>query len=147
MKDGRKIVYVDMDNTICDFLTPFKSGQFKLKYPQSKIGFFLDLEPLEGALEGIKTLQQKYDVWILTRPSIKNTHCYTEKADWIKKYFGEEMLEKLIICPDKSLAKGEYLVDDDHRNGQTEFEGEHIHFGKDDKFMTWSQVVEYLINK
>jgi 5'-nucleotidase len=147
MKDGRKIVYVDMDNTICDFLTPFKSGQFKLKYPQSKIGFFLDLEPLEGALEGIKTLQQKYDVWILTRPSIKNTHCYTEKADWIKKYFGEEMLEKLIICPDKSLAKGEYLVDDDHRNGQTEFEGEHIHFGKDEKFMTWSQVVEYLINK
>ncbi len=147
MKDGRKIVYVDMDNTICDFLTPFKSGQFKLKYPQSKIGFFLDLEPLEGALEGIKTLQQKYDVWILTRPSIKNTHCYTEKADWIKKYFGEEMLEKLIICPDKSLAKGEYLVDDDHRNGQTEFEGEHIHFGKDDKFMTWTQVVEYLINK
>ena len=147
MKDGRKIVYVDMDNTICDFLTPFKSGQFKLKYPQSKIGFFLDLEPLEGALEGIKTLQQKYDVWILTRPSIKNTHCYTEKADWIKKYFGEEMLEKLIICPDKSLTKGEYLVDDDHRNGQTEFEGEHIHFGKDEKFMTWSQVVEYLINK
>lgn len=147
MKDGRKIVYVDMDNTICDFLTPFKSGQFKLKYPQSKIGFFLDLEPLEGALEGIKTLQQKYDVWILTRPSIKNTHCYTEKADWIKKYFGEEMLEKLIICPDKSLAKGEYLVDDDHRNGQTEFEGEHIHFGKDEKFMTWVQVVEYLMNK
>ena len=147
MKDGRKIVYVDMDNTICDFLTPFKSGQFKLKYPQSKIGFFLDLEPLEGALEGIKTLQKKYDVWILTRPSIKNTHCYTEKADWIKKYFGEEMLEKLIICPDKSLAKGEYLVDDDHRNGQTEFEGEHIHFGKDEKFMTWVQVVEYLMNK
>ena len=147
MKDGRKIVYVDMDNTICDFLTPFKSGQFKLKYSQSKVGFFLDLEPLEGALEGIKTLQQKYDVWILTRPSIKNTHCYTEKADWIKKYFGEEMLEKLIICPDKSLAKGEYLVDDDHRNGQTEFEGEHIHFGKDEKFMTWSQVVEYLMSK
>ena len=147
MKDGRKIVYVDMDNTICDFLTPFKSGQFKLKYPQSKIGFFLDLEPLEGALEGIKTLQQKYDVWILTRPSIKNTNCYTEKAEWIKKYFGENFLEKLILCPNKSLVKGDYLIDDDHRHGQTEFEGEHIHFGKNDKFKTWSQVIEYLINK
>ena len=145
MKDGRKIVYVDMDNTICDFLTPFKSGQFKLKYPQSKIGFFLDLEPLEGALEGIKTLQQKYDVWILTRPSIKNTNCYTEKAEWIKKYFGENFLEKLILCPNKSLVKGDYLIDDDHRHGQTEFEGEHIHFGKDDKFKTWSQVIEYLM--
>jgi putative heme-binding domain-containing protein len=45
----------------------------------------------EGAIEGVKTLQTKYDVWILTRPSIKNTNCYTEKAEWIKKYLGEDV--------------------------------------------------------
>jgi 5'-nucleotidase len=146
MKDSRKIVYIDMDDTLCDFTSPFKSGEYKLKYPHSKIGFFLDLEPIDGAIEGLKTIQEKYDVWILTRPSIKNTHCYTEKAEWIKKYFGEEMLEKMILCPDKSLVKGHYLIDDDHRHGQTEFEGEHIHFTKDEQFMTWSQVVEYLMS-
>ena len=146
MKDGRKIVYVDMDDTICDFITPFKTGEFKLKYPQSKVGFFLDLEPIEGAIEGIKTLQTKYDVWILTRPSIKNTHCYTEKADWIKKYLGEDMLNKMILCPDKSLVKGEFLIDDDHRHGQTEFEGEHIHFMKDERFQSWNSIVEYLMS-
>ena len=134
MKDGRKIVYIDMDDTICDFTTPFKTGEYKLKYPQSKVGFFLDLKPIEGAIEGINTLQSKYDVWILTRPSIKNIHCYTEKAAWIRKYLGEEMLNKMILCPDKSLVKGDYLIDDDNRHGQTEFEGEHIHFGKDEKF-------------
>jgi 5'(3')-deoxyribonucleotidase len=95
----------------------------------------------------MKTLQTKYKVYILTRPSIKNIHCYTEKAEWIKKYLGEEMLETMIICPDKSLVKGDYLIDDDHRHGQTEFEGEHIHFSKDEKFMNWKQVVEYLMNK
>lgn len=142
-----KRIYVDMDDTLCDFTGPFKSGEFKLKYPQSKIGFFLGLEPLEGSIEGMNTLMTKYDVWILTRPSIKNTNCYTEKAEWIKKYFGEKMLEKLILCPDKSLVKGHYLIDDDNRHGQTEFEGEHIHFGKDEKFMSWSQVVLYLMNK
>lgn len=145
MKDGREIVYVDMDDTLCDFSNPFKSGQYESKFPHSKIGFFIGLEPIEGAIEGLKTLQTKYDVWILTRPSIKNTHCYTEKADWIKKYFGEEMLNKMILCPDKSLVKGHYLIDDDHRHGQTEFEGEHLYFGKDEKFQTWSQVVEYLM--
>ncbi len=88
-----KKVYVDMDDTLCDFISPFKKGEVSLKYPQSKIGFFLDLEPLEGAIEGMKTLQTKYTVYILTRPSIKNTHCYTEKAEWIKRYLGEEMLE------------------------------------------------------
>lgn len=140
-----KRIYVDMDDTLCDFTTPFKTGEFKLKYPQSKVGFFLELEPLEGAIEGMNTLMTKYDVWILTRPSIKNTNCYTEKAEWIKKYFGENFLEKLILCPNKSLVKGDYLIDDDHRHGQTEFEGEHIYFGKDDKFKTWSQVIEYLM--
>jgi 5'(3')-deoxyribonucleotidase len=142
-----KRIYVDMDDTLCDFTGQFKSGEYKLKFPQSKVGFFLDLEPLEGALESMRTLQTKYSVYILTRPSTKNTNCYTEKAEWIKKYLGEEMLKKMIICPDKSLVKGDYLIDDDNRHGQIEFEGEHIHFGKDEKFKTWPQVVDYLMSK
>jgi len=40
MKDGRKIVYVDMDDTICDFITPFKTGEFKLKYLNQKLVSF-----------------------------------------------------------------------------------------------------------
>jgi 5'(3')-deoxyribonucleotidase len=141
-----KRIYVDMDDTLCDFTGPFKSGEYKLKYPQSKVGFFLDLQPLEGAIEGMNILMTKYDVWILTRPSIKNIHCYTEKAEWIKKYFGEDFLDKLILCPNKSLVKGDFLIDDDNRHGQPEFEGEHIHFSKDERFMNWSQVVDYLMN-
>jgi 5'(3')-deoxyribonucleotidase len=143
----KKRIFCDMDDTLCDFTGPFRRGEFSIKYPHSKVGFFLDLDPLEGAIDGMKTLQTKYKVYILTRPSIKNIHCYSEKAEWIKKYLGEEMLERMILCPDKSLVKGDYLIDDDHRHGQTEFEGEHIHFGKDDKFKTWSQVVEYLMSK
>ena len=143
----KKRIFCDMDDTLCDFIGPFKSGEFKLKYPHSKVGFFLDLQPLEGAIEGMKTLQTKYSVYILTRPSIKNTNCYTEKAEWVKKYLGEEMLEKMIICSDKSLVKGDYLIDDDNRHGQIEFEGEHIHFGKDERFKNWAQVVDYLMSK
>jgi 5'-nucleotidase len=142
-----KKVYVDMDDTLCDFIGPFRRGEVSIKYPQSKVGFFLDLEPLEGAIDAMKTLQTKYKVYILTRPSIKNTHCYTEKAEWIKKYLGEEMLERMILCPDKSLVKGDFLIDDDNKHGQNEFEGEHIHFGKDEKFKNWSQVIQYLMNK
>lgn len=146
MKDGRKIVYVDMDDTLCDFIGPFKSGEYQIKFPQSKVGFFLDLKPLDFAIEGVKTLQTKYDVWILTRPSIKNTHCYTEKAEWIKKYFGEDMLNRMVLCPDKSLVKGDFLIDDDVKHGQPEFEGEWLHFATD-KFPNWKLVVEYLMNK
>jgi 5'-nucleotidase len=139
-----KRIYIDMDDTLCDFMGPFKSGEYKLKYPQSKVGFFLDLKPLDYAIEGVKELQTKYDVWILTRPSIKNTHCYTEKAEWIKKYLGEDMLNKLILCPDKSLVKGDYLIDDDCKHGQPNFEGEWIPFGTR-KFPNWKKIIEYLI--
>lgn len=139
-----KRVFIDMDDTICDFIGPFRNNQFKIKYPQSKLGFFFDLEPLENSIESVKKLLSKYDVWFLTRPSIKNTNCYTEKAEWIKKYFGEDLLEKLIICPNKSLVKGDYLIDDDYRYGQSEFEGEWIEFGSH-KFPNWESVMNYLM--
>jgi len=139
-----KRVFIDMDDTICDFIGPFKNNQFKIKYPQSKLGFFLDLEPLEYAIEAVNILCIKYDVWFLTRPSIKNTNCYTEKAEWIKRYFGENMLEKLIICPNKSLVKGDYLIDDDHRHGQPKFEGKWIQFGSKE-YKDWKTILDYLM--
>lgn len=143
----KKRIFCDMDDTLCDFTGPFRSGEYKLKYPHSKVGFFSDLEPIQGAIEGLQTLMTKYEVWILTRPSIKNTHSYTEKAQWVKKHLGEKMLERLILCPNKALVRGHFLIDDDHRHGQIEFEGEHLHFSKDPKFMNWAAVVEYLMAK
>lgn len=35
---------------------------------------------MPGAIESFKKLQEKYDVWILTRLSFRNVNCYTEKA-------------------------------------------------------------------
>lgn len=41
-----------------------------------------------------------------------NLHSYTEKAQWIQKYFGTEGLKRLILFGNKSLVKGDYLIDD-----------------------------------
>ena len=143
-----KRIYVDLDGVMCDFKGQYNNLKTDfVPNPQTTYGFYTSLPEIPGAIETYKWLEERFDVWILTRPSIKNTNCYTEKAEWIKKYFGEDFLEKLILCPDKSLVKGDYLIDDDHRHGQTEFEGEHIHFGKNENFQTWSQVVEYLMSK
>jgi 5'(3')-deoxyribonucleotidase len=50
----------------------------------------------------------------------------------------------MVLCGDKSLLKGEYLIDDTNTAGQSDFEGEWIHFGSD-KFPNWDSVVEYLM--
>jgi len=143
----KKLVYVDMDSVLCDFVTPFeleKKLNPEQPFPQSRMGFFIDLLPIEGAIESFKKLEEKYDVWILSRPSVQNINCYSEKALWVKKYLGIEVQKKLILACDKSLLKGDYLIDDALEHGQSEFEGELIHFGQE-KFKDWKSVVNYLM--
>jgi 5'(3')-deoxyribonucleotidase len=144
-----KKVYVDMDGVLCDFYGAARKALTEnpsQKYPQSQWGFFLKLEEIPDAIESFKKLQEKYDVWILTRPSFRNVNCYTEKAQWVWDHLGYDVLEKTIMSPDKSLLKGDYLIDDMGNAGQENFEGEWIHF-KTSKFPNWKTVVDYLMNK
>jgi 5'-nucleotidase len=136
----KEIVYVDMDDTLCDWRGAYdKALQLypEQKYPQSSMDFFRKLKPLPGAIEGFLKLEEKgYDVWILTRPSYQNPFCYTEKRLWVEDHLGLEWTKKLILCPDKSLVKGDYLIDDYPWPG---FEGKQILFGSEE-FPTWKKV-------
>lgn len=87
------------------------------------------------------------DLYILTAPSVKNPLCYVEKREWVEKYLGMEMVERLIISPNKGLNKGDYLIDDnDYGRGQELFEGELIKFGSE-PYADWEAVVEYLVRE
>jgi 5'(3')-deoxyribonucleotidase len=140
-------IYIDMDDTLCDFSGASADAKLKnptQKYPQSQWGFFCDLKPLLGAVESVARLRELgHDVWILTRPSVKNLNCYSEKAYWVQKYLGEDMVEKLILACDKSLLKGDVLIDDHDGFGQKEFEGEWIQFGTGN-FTSWDDVMSYI---
>jgi 5'-nucleotidase len=112
MKENKQIVYVDMDDTLCDFTGAYRVALDKnpgIIYPQSQFDFFRKLDPLPLALDAMEILTNRgYDVWILTRPSILNPSCYTEKRLWVEDHLGIEWCNKLIICPDKSLVKGDF---------------------------------------
>lgn len=142
-------IYIDLDGTICDLKGAVdrfrreneeKKGEISYNYPWSLPGFFLTLEPLPLAIESVKTLSEKFDVWFLSRPSFKNTNSYTEKAEWIRKHFGYEMQKKLILCGNKSLLKGRILVDDANNAYQDEFEGIWIRIGNE-RYPDWSSVM------
>ena len=134
-----------MDNTIADFNAAMKADPLR-KYPQGKIGFFANLTPIPGAIESLRILEEHYEIWFLTKPSIKNIHCYTEKAQWIREYFGEDALNRLIICPDKSIVGegDDILIDDWIGDGQENFKGTWIRYGIE-KFKNWEIVTEFLI--
>ena len=145
----KKRIYIDMDGVICDYDKALYLALLKnpnQPFPQSQWGFFLYLEEIPGAIDAFRKLEEKYDVWILTRPSFKNVNCFTEKAQWVWDHLGFEIVKKTIMAGDKSLLKGDYLIDDRNTDGQSDFEGKWIEFGSN-KFPDWTTVVDYLINK
>lgn len=143
------ILYCDMDQVLCDFKSAQEEDLMNnpsQKYPQSQFGFFLKLKPIEFAIPTVKILSHYFDVYILTRPSIYNINSYSEKALWIQNHLGFKYLDKLIMSCNKSLLKGDYLVDDSISDGQLDFEGELIRFGSD-KFHNWLVVAAYVLER
>lgn len=142
---SKQILYIDMDDVLCNYMEAHKKALDKnpdIPYPQSVYGFYTNIEPKSGAIEAIAELENTglFDIWILTRPSYQNPLCYTEKRVWIEKHLGLEWCKKLILAPDKSLLKGDYLIDDQPWPG---FEGVQFLFGKR---MDWPQVIEALLD-
>lgn len=143
----KKRIYIDMDGVLCNFRKAHQEALYNnpiQPFPQSQWGFFLYLEEIPGAIDAFRKLQEEYDVWILTRPSYYNVNCYTEKAQWVLDHLGIDVLRQTIMSCDKSLLKGDYLIDDMNTDKQSEFEGEWIEFGSF-KFPDWSAVIKYLI--
>ena len=135
-----------MDNTLCDYSGKVneirKKSSTEVPYPQSRYGFFSSLEPLPGAIEAYKKLEEYFEVYILTAPSYKNPLCYTEKRVWVEKHLGLETTQNLIICKRKGLLKGDYLIDDYE---YPEFEGHQIRIGQT-PFNNWQNVLDFLLS-
>lgn len=144
--NGKIVIYIDMDDTICDYMSAHLANVSRsMPYPQSQLGFYLNLAPLPGAVEGVKKLltMKEFDVYILTAPSVINSHSYTEKRLWIEKYFGLEFCHKLILSPNKGLLSGHYLIDDIVvGKGQEDFKGELITYGSL-KYPDWDTVLKF----
>ena len=137
-----KRVLVDMDHVLCDFERSFKAVKAAcpdIKFPQSLPGFFASLDPIPDSLESYKWLTENFDTWILTRASYMNPFCYTDKRLWVEKHLGLDVCQKLMIVPDKSLVKGDYLIDDYPWLG---FEGKQLWFGQLE-FPNWDSVLNY----
>ena len=141
-----KIIYIDMDDTLCDYTGAFKRKKSERQFPQSKIGFFERLEPIAGGVECVKRLieSEHCDPYILTAPSTRNPQSYAEKRLWIEAFFGYEFTKKLIISPNKGLLMGDVLIDDHlSGKGQEAFKGRLIHFGSA-AYPDWGAVGEFL---
>lgn len=142
------IVYVDMDDVMCDYSTSLRLARkthTSVPFPQSLPGFFRNLPPISGAIDAVNQLRDMFDVYVLTAPSTKNPLSYTEKRLWIENHFDYQLTEKLILSPNKGLLLGEFLIDDNVQGkGQESFAGELLQFGSTN-YPDWDAVLERLV--
>jgi 5'(3')-deoxyribonucleotidase len=156
IEPSKKILYIDMDGVVADFEKSIKihipewdiiSNEEKGALTDEVCGgipnFFLNLEPIKGAIETINKLSIGYDIYFLSAAMWNVPQSYTEKRLWIEKYFGESFRKRLILTHRKDLNFGHYLIDDRTSHGAGNFMGEHIHFGTE-KFPDWNTVDKYL---
>lgn len=148
---SKKIVYIDMDDTIADFCGhPAFEGKKLLDVSHMyNHGFFFDLKPMKGALRAVRAIiRMGYDVQILTQPVAESAHSYSEKAQWIALHF-PDLAFKINMTQDKGNFLGAYLIDDNAFKWKEKFEkngGKFIefkHLARDHEEM-WNEIVEQL---
>lgn len=145
---SRYILYVDMDGVLCDLAEGYRHARTthpEVAFPQSIPGLFENLQPVRGAIEAVNTLRNHFEIYVLTAPSTRNPRSYMEKRVWVEKHFDYALAKRLILCPDKGLMKGDYLIDDHlEGKGQDRFDGEVLHFAST-KFPDWTAILHYLL--
>jgi 5'-nucleotidase len=153
MTEGKKVLYIDMDNTLVDFSAKLETVDpvVREKYrgrEDEMPGLFALMPPIQGALEAFTELAEKFDTYILSTAPWGNPSAWQHKVEWVHMHLGMEegtpAYKRLILSHHKNLNKGDFLVDDrPHKRGVSEFEGEVIGFGSGE-FPDWPTVVAYL---
>ena len=141
-RNNRPRILLDMDDVVNDFLgalikeyneehgTSIKKRDIKdwdltksevlnatdaIRLFQEK-GFFLSIPPKASSIEAINKMiaSTKYDIYIVT--ACGSVEEYREKQEWLKKYIPQFNLQRLIMCTEKSIIRGDVLVDDKVQN-------------------------------
>jgi len=166
----RKVIFFNMDNVLVDLNSALYSESIKEqlpKYERVENGvkkthyedipeIFAYIKPVEGAVEALKTISQKYEVYILSNASWANPIAWSDKLEWVKKYFDSDspdgiFYKRLVLSQNRDMSKftDAYLVDGHpHRSDSYKEGGKLIYLNKaDGDFRDWSSVVDHLMKE
>lgn len=87
----------------------------KLKGLISALDFFADLEVMPDSQEVIRSLMERYEVFI-SSAAMEVPTSFAAKFDWLKMHFPFVPPSNIVFCGDKSILKADYLIDDNARH-------------------------------
>ncbi|MDD3037250.1 5'(3')-deoxyribonucleotidase [Bacteroides sp.] len=146
----KKQILVDMDGVLADVYSQFIEWEYKESGTRLKIeelngktetealpscnkhvrsiGFFRTVPVMPNSFEGLKYLNEKYKVLIVSSAT-EYPKSLPEKQAWLNEYFPFITWEQMIFCGRKDSIKGDIMIDDHPKNLRT-FEGKKYIFSQ-----------------
>ena len=115
----------DLNGTKLHAIVPEEHRQIVKQYPHHE-DFFKDLPLIPHAQEMIKELNDRFDVYIASA-AMEFPHSLKHKYDWLDQHFPFIHWKRRILCGDKSVLRGDVLIDD-HDFNLSVFTGRPIMF-------------------
>ncbi len=78
-------------------------------------GFFRTLPVMSGAVEAVMTLMMDFDIFIVSA-AMEFPNSLAEKKEWLTEHFPYISWRNIIFCGDKSIVRGDYMIDDHCKN-------------------------------
>jgi 5'(3')-deoxyribonucleotidase len=88
--------------------------------------FFAVLRVMPHAQRVLERLQSRYEIYIATA-AMEVPSSFNAKFEWLKKYFPFIPASHIVFCGNKSILRGDYLIDDNPRQLRL-FRGEGVLF-------------------
>lgn len=89
----------------------FKNGR---RHVNTK-GFFINTPVMKDAVEVVKLLNEKYEVFIVSA-AMEFPGSLPEKYDWLKKHFAFITWQQIVFCGSKTVIQGDIMIDDHYKN-------------------------------
>jgi 5'-nucleotidase len=118
-----------------------------------KPNFFRNMEVMPDAVEVIKKLHERFDIFIVSA-AIEFPNSLKEKVEWLEEHFPFISWRNIVLCGDKSIISADYLIDDHEKNLKT-FKGktlmfDAIHNQKVEgyqRFKSWREIEAFFENE
>lgn len=146
----RHQILVDMDGVLADVYTHFINLEYKdsgktftqedlrgrledFVFPSfqklvNSVGFFRTVPLLPDSVEGLKYLNDKYEVLIVSSAT-EFPNSLTDKRYWLAEHFSFISWKQMIFCGSKCNIKGDVMIDD-HPKNLSLFDGKRILFSQ-----------------
>jgi 5'-nucleotidase len=117
-------------------------------------GFFRSMPVMPGSQKGLKLLNEKYDVTVVSMAT-EFPISLTDKQLWLHDNFPFINWKQIVFCGDKSLIRADIMIDD-HLKNLDNFEGETILFtqphniteiaSRHKRVCSWDEIEKILLN-